>query len=218
MNDPLARGQLSAERIVSAAVDLADRVGFDNVTIRRLADDLGTRPMTIYHYVPSKQDIVEGMVEQVFAEMALPPVDSPWTDALRVRCRSARAVLRRHPWAAPLMESRTSPGPISLAHHEAVLACLRRGGLSWQMTAHAYAVLDSFIFGFAFEEATLPATSGAAVTELATDVIATLDDQAYPTLTAFTTEHVLAPGYSFGASFDFGLDLIIDALARASRT
>lgn len=218
MSDPAPRGQLNAERILEAAMDLADRVGLDGVTIRRLAEDLGTKPMTIYYYLPSKDAIVDGMVEEVFAQITLPPEDLPWTDALRVRCRSAREVLHRHPWAAPLMESRTPPGPNSLRHHDAVLACLRRGGLSWAMTAHAYAILDSFIFGFAFEEAILPATSGDAMTELAAEVTAGFDAADYPTMAAFTMEHVLQPGYSFGVSFDFGLDLIIDGLARAAHT
>lgn len=210
------RGRLSDDRILTAALDLADRAGIDGVTIRQLAHDLGTKPMSIYHYLPSKEAIVDGMVDRVFAEITLPPEDLPWVDALRVRCRSARAALNRHPWAAPLMESRTSPGPASLTHHDAVLACLRRGGLSWALTSHAYAILDSFIFGFAFEEATLPATGGAEMADVAEQVAAGFDPARYPTLTAFTVEYVLQPGYSFSASFDIGLDLILDGLKRAA--
>jgi len=114
------------------------------------------------------------------------------------------------------MESRTSPGPISLRHHEAVLACLRRGGLSWQFTAHAYAILDSYIFGFAFEEANLPATGGEELADLAQQMAAAFDPMQYPTLAEFTVEHVMQPGYSFGESFEFGLDLIISGLERAA--
>ncbi len=114
------------------------------------------------------------------------------------------------------MESRRSPGPVSLRHHEAVLACLRRGGLGWQVTAHAYAILDSYIFGFAFEEATFPSTCGEGFAEIAPEMAAAFDQQAYPTLRAFTTEHVLRPRYSFGGSFEFGLDLIISGLERAA--
>jgi hypothetical protein len=114
------------------------------------------------------------------------------------------------------MESRTSPGAVSLRHHEAVLACLRRGGLSWQLTAHAYAILDSYVFGFAFEEATLPSTGGEEMAAIAQEIAAAMDPLDYPTLASFTVEHVLPPGYSFGDSFEFGLDLIISGLERAT--
>lgn len=207
---------LSQERILDGALGLADRIGLDALTIRRLAEELGVKPMTIYHYIPSKDAIVDGMVERVFGEIDLPPDDLPWTEAVRVRCLSSRQALNRHPWAAPLMESRTSPGPVSLRHHEAMLACLRRGGLSWQLTAHAYAILDSYIFGFAFEEATLPSTGGEGLAEIAEQMAGAFDPEVYPTLTAFTAEHVMQPGYSFGVTFEFGLDLIIDGLERAA--
>lgn len=207
---------LTGDRVLDGALALADRIGLEALTIRRLADELGVKPMTIYHYVPSKDAIVDGMVERVFAEIDLPPEDLPWTQAVRVRCLSSRHALNRHPWAAPLMESRMSPGPVSLRHHEAVLACLRRGGLSWQLTAHAYAILDSYIFGFAFEEAHVPSTGEGGLTELTKEIAAGFDPSTYPTLSAFTAEHVLQPDYSFGASFEFGLDLIITGLERAA--
>lgn len=207
---------MSSERIWGAAVDLADRMGLSALTIRRLADELGVKPMTIYHYVPSKSAIVEGMVEAVFAEIDLPPVDLPWIEALRIRCRSARNVLNRHPWAAPLLESRMQPGPANLAHHEAVVACLRRGGLSWDLVAHGYAVLDSYVYGFAFQEATMPSVGEASFPEVAEEIASAFSPQIHPTLAAFTSEHVLQPGYSFGRSFDFGLDLILNGLLRAA--
>ncbi len=208
---------LTGERVLDGALALADRIGIEALTIRRLADELGVKPMTIYHYVPSKDAIVDGMVERVFAEIDLPPEGLPWTKAIRVRCQSARTALNRHPWAAPLLESRSSPGPVSLRHHEAVLACLRRGGLSWQLTAHAYAILDSFIYGFAFEEAILPSTDSDGFAEVAQEMASALDAQAYPNLAAFTAEHILQPGYTFGVSFDFGLDVLIAGLDRAAR-
>jgi AcrR family transcriptional regulator len=213
---PALKIPLNAERVLDGALALADRIGLEALTIRRLAEELGVKPMTLYHYIPSKEAIVDGMVERVFSEIDLPPEDLPWPQAIRVRCLSSRRALNRHPWAAPLMESHTSPGPVSLRHHEAVLACLRRGGLSWQLTAHAYAILDSFTFGFAFEEATLPSTGGEDLAEIAQEIIAGFDPQAYPTLTAFTAEHVMQPGYAFGDSFEFGLELIISGLENAA--
>ncbi len=137
---------------------------------------------------------------------------------MRKRCISAREVLRRHPWAAPLMESRMSPGPANLGHHEAVLACLRRGGLSLQMTAHAYAILDGFVYGFCFDEAVLPAQgTGEEFAELTAEIAAAFDPDDYPHLVEFSTQHVFQPGYNFGDSFEFGLDLIIEGLDEASK-
>ena len=217
MSSHAAHVPLTEQRVLDGAFSLADRIGIDALTMRKLATELGVKPMTIYHHVPSKDAIVDGMVERVFAEIDLPPEHLPWAQAIRVRCLSSRRALNRHPWAAPLMESRTSPGPVSLRHHEAVLACLRRGGLSWQLTAHAYAILDSYVFGFAFEEATLPSTGGEEMAAIAQEMSAAMDPRDYPTLAAFTVEHILQPGYSFGDSFEFGLDLIIDGLDRATR-
>ena len=211
------RQTLTRDRVLEGAVALADEIGIEALTIRRLAEVLGTKPMTIYYHVPSKDEIVDGMVEVVFSEIDKPPVDQDWRSAIRRRCVSARAVIGRHPWAAPLMESRTSPGPENLGHHEAVLACLRRGGLSWQMTAHAYAVLDAFVYGFAFQEATLPRQVEGEFVEVARDIAAAFDPDAFPHMVDFTVNHVFQPGYEFGDSFDFGLDLILDGIEQAAR-
>ncbi|WP_300012627.1 TetR/AcrR family transcriptional regulator [Pseudonocardia sp.] len=209
---PRRPGGLSRERVLAAATALADRVGVEGLTIRALAADLSVKPMSLYHHVAGKEAILDGVVDQVFGEMDRPPPGLPWQEAIRVRCRSARAVLARHPWAAPLLESRTSPGEETLAHHEAVLACLRRGGLSVALTAHAYAVLDSFVYGFALQEAALPSHGEAEFAQVAAQIMDGLDAQRYPSLAELTREHVLRPGYSFGSSFDVGLDLLIDGL------
>ncbi len=204
--------RLTAERVLDGAMALADEIGIDAFTIRKLADALDTKPMTIYHHVPGKEAILDGMVDRVFAEIDRPDMDLGWKPAMRARCRSAREVLARHPWAAPLMESRTTPGPETLGHHDAVLGCLRRGGLSLAMTAHAYALLDAYVYGFALQEASLPATGGDDMAELAGSIIEPMPEGAYPHLAEFTAGHVLQPGYDFRAEFDFGLDLILDAL------
>lgn len=205
--------RLTAARVLDGAMALADEIGIDAFTIRKLADALDTKPMSIYHHVPSKEAILDGIVDRVFAEIARPPADLEWKTAIRHRYLSAREVLACHRWAAPLMESRTHPGPETLAHHDAVLGCLRRGGLSLEMTAHAYALLDAYVYGFALQEASLPATGGADMAELAETIVEPLPDGAYPHLMEFTAEHVLQPGYDFREEFEFGLTLILDALA-----
>jgi AcrR family transcriptional regulator len=206
--------RLTVDRVLDGAMELADRIGVHALTIRRLAEALDTKPMTIYHHLPSKEAILDGMVDRVFAQIDPPPVDLDWKPAIRHRCMSARQVLSRHPWAVPLMESRMNPGPETLGHHDAVLGCLRRGGLSFEMTAHAYALLDSYVYGFALQEANLPATGGAEMAELAGTLIEPLPGGHFPHLTEFTTRHVLQPGYDFRTEFEFGLDLILDALER----
>ncbi|MEZ5168617.1 MAG: TetR/AcrR family transcriptional regulator [Acidimicrobiales bacterium] len=206
--------RLSLARIIDAAMAVADETGIERLTIRRLAQALDTKPMSLYHHVAGKEAIVDAMVDRVFAEIDPPPADLDWRSAIRLRCCSAREVLARHPWATPLMESRTTPGPATLAHHDAVLGCLRRGGLSLELTAHAYALLDAYVYGFALQAASLPATSGTEMVDLAESIIEPLAADAYPYLTELTTDHVLQPGYDFQAEFDFGLDLILDGLEQ----
>ncbi|WP_267127881.1 TetR/AcrR family transcriptional regulator [Demequina iriomotensis] len=209
------RPRLSRARILDAAMGLADRDGIEALTIRALADELGTKPMTTYHHVAGKEALLDGMVDVVFSEMAKPPADLEWRDALRVRCRSAREVLARHPWAVPLLESRRHPGPELLAHHESVLTTLDRAGMPLPLVAHAYAVLDSFVYGFAMQEANLTVQRGDADAELAGEIAAAFDPGAYPMLTRFAMEHAMRPDFDFGDSFDYGLDLLLDGLARA---
>ena len=112
------------------------------------------------------------------------------------------------------MESRTNPGPETLAHHDAVLECLFAAGLSMDLTAHAYALIDSYVYGFAMQEANLPATGGAEMQVLAAAMSANLAP--YPNLREFTVNHVLKPGYDFKAEFEFGLDLILEGLVEAA--
>ncbi len=208
---------LTQERVIEGAVALADTIGVDALTIRKLAVELDVKPMTIYHHVPSKEAIIDGMVDLVFREIDLPPTTTDWKTAMRHRSASARAVLARHRWAAPLMESRTTPGPATLRHHDAVLGCLRNGGLSVEMTAHACAVIDAFVYGFALQEASLPATSGDEMDDLVESITDGIPVDDYPHLMELTSEHVLQPRYDFGREFDFGLDLILDGLDAASR-
>jgi AcrR family transcriptional regulator len=216
MTKDTQRHTLTRERVLEGAVELTDEIGIEAFTIRRLAGALDVKPMTIYHYLSSKEEIVDGMVDSVFEEIELPATDVEWRIGIRGRCISARGVLQRHPWAPPLMESRRTPGPATLRHHDGVLACLRGGGLSLERTADAYAVIDSYLYGFALQEATLPGGGEGEIVDLAasmtTDMLAD-----YPALAEFTTEWVVRPGYRFGNSFEIGLDLILDGLDRAAK-
>lgn len=216
MSPPPKPPRLNAERVIEGAVALADQIGMEAFTIRKLAEAIDAKPMTIYHHVPNKDAIVDGMVDLVFGEIDLPPADLGWRDAILVRCRSMREVLATHPWAAPLMESRTSPGMATLRHHDAVLGCFRNAGFSLELTAHAYAVVDAFLYGFALQEATLPATGGEDMAELASSIREQMPADLFPHLTEFTLERVLQPGYDFANEFEFAIALILDGLEAAA--
>src|SRR6476660_4266782 len=124
--------------------------------MRNLGQQLGVEAMSLYTHVANKVDLVDGMFGLVFGEIGPPLAGVDWKMAMRLRALSARDALARHPWAIGLMESRRSPGPATLRHHDAVLGCLREAGFSIAMTAHAYSVLDSYIYGFALQQASLP--------------------------------------------------------------
>ncbi|MEV6490098.1 TetR/AcrR family transcriptional regulator [Actinoplanes sp. NPDC051633] len=208
-----ARTPLSRERVLRAALAVADTGGLESLTIRSLAHELGAKPMSVYYHVANKSEIIDGIVDLVFSEIELPAPDGDWHAGMRRRAASARSVLRRHPWAIPLLQTRTKPGPATLRHHDAVIGSLRSAGFSVAMTAHAFALIDSYVFGFALSESVLPINGPETVTEVATSMIPAGFPDLYPHLIEFTTEHILKPGYDFGAEFDFGLTIILDALS-----
>ncbi len=210
------RPALSRERVLRAAVALADAHGIDAVTMRRLAEAVDVKPMSLYHHLANKDEVVDGMVDAVFAEIELPPAELGWEEAARLRARSARRVLSAHPWAVPLLESRRSPGPATLRHHDAVIGAYRRDGFDVAMAARAVSVVDAYVYGFVLTEAALPfdATDGEQVSKDVEEIMAPMDGDAHPHLAELVTAHVLQPGYSFAAEFEWGLDLILDGLRR----
>ncbi len=209
------RAPLNRDRVLHAAVALADEVGIESLSMRKLGEALGVEAMSLYNHVANKSDLVDGMIDVVFGEIELPQDEPDWREAMRRRAISARRVLGRHPWAIGRMESRTSPGPATLRHHDAVLGCLREAGFSIELTAHAYSLLDSYIYGFALQEAGLPFRTGEESAEVAQQIMGRFPADAYPHLTELAVEHVLKPGYDYGNEFEIGLHLILDALERA---
>jgi len=207
---------LSRERVLLGALAVADAGGLASLTIRSLAHELGVKPMSVYYYVANKGEIIDGIVDLVFGEIELPVPGGDWRAEMRRRAASARSVLRRHPWAIPLLQSRTHPGPATLRHHDAVIGALRSAGFSVVMTAHAFALIDSYVFGFALSESALPINGPETVTEVATAMMPQDATDLYPHLIEFTIEHILKPGYDYGAEFDYGLTLILDALSESA--
>jgi AcrR family transcriptional regulator len=209
------RVPLNRERVLLGAVAVADAGGISGLTIRSLAKELGVKPMAVYHYVANKSEILDGIVDVVFAEIDLPPRDGDWQNEIRQGAASARGALRRHPWALGLLESRKTPGPATLRHHDTMIGTLRAAGFSVEATAHAYALIDSYVYGFALQEATLPFDGPATVTKVAEPMIGDFNDGEYPHLKEMATDFILQPGYDFGHEFEIGLNLILDALTRS---
>jgi AcrR family transcriptional regulator len=209
------RTPLSRERVLHTAVAFADQSGISSLSMRKLGEVLGVEAMSLYNHVTSKGDLLDGMIDYVFSEIGLPAGEADWKTAMRQRAASARQVLIRHRWAIGLMESRSSPGPATLRHHDAVIGSLRGAGFPIALAAHAFSVLDSYIYGFALQEASLPFDAGEETADLARMIMAQFTPDEYPHLTELTVEHVLQPGYEYGDEFEFGLDLILDGLERA---
>jgi AcrR family transcriptional regulator len=215
--DASGRARLSPGRVLRAGIALADSGGIESLTMRRLGEDLGVEAMSLYKHVANKDALLDGMVDLVFAEIELPSGEADWRTAMRKRAVSARAALSRHPWATPLMQSRTAPGPATLNHHDTVIGTLRGAGFSVDLTAHAFSVLDGYIYGFAMQQRSLPFDSLEEAQEVGRQMFARMPDGMYPHLTELTIQHILQPGYDYGDEFEYGLDLILDGLDRALR-
>lgn len=207
------RTPLSRERVVRAAVALADEAGLEALSMRKLGQRLGVEAMSLYNHVANKDDLLDGMVDVVFSEIDLPAREADWRAAMRLRAALVREALARHPWATGLMELRTKPGPASLRHHEAVLDCLRAAGFSTEDATHAYWLLDSYIYGFAIQEASLPFGTPEELAEMAEVVLPQVPAAQYPRLNEAAAA-ALESGYDYTDEFEFGLDLILDGLER----
>jgi len=210
---PTRRQPLSRDRVLKAAIRVADRGGVDAITMRRVAQELRVEAMSLYHHVANKDAILDGVVDMVFAAIELPPAEhDDWRGAIRARAHSARAVLSQHRWALGLIDSRPNPGPATLRHHDAVLGVLREGGFTLPMAAHAVSIIDSYINGFVLQEANLPMKTPDELHDVASGILEHLPADDFPYLTEMIVEHALQPGYDYSSEFDYGLDLILDAL------
>jgi AcrR family transcriptional regulator len=207
------RRPLTRERIVRAALDLADREGLEALTMRRLADELGAGAMSLYNHVANKEQLLDAIVDAVYAEISVPEAGADWKAASRAQVVSAREAIRRHRWAISVMESRTTPGPASLRYHDAALGNLRAAGFSPGLAIHAFWLLDSFVYGFALQEETLPFESAEDLPAMASAILDQFPAEEYPHL-AESGAHVTSPGYDYTEEFDFGLDLILEGLEQ----
>jgi AcrR family transcriptional regulator len=206
------RKPLTRERVLQTAVRRADESGIESLSMRKLGQELGVEAMALYHHFANKDDLVDGMVDLVFGEIELPAGAGNWRTAMRGRAIAVRDALLRHRWAIGLMESRRRPGIANLRHHDAVIGSLRAGGFDIAMAAHAYSLLDSYIYGFALTRMNLPFETSDDVAEVAQSILEAFTPDEFPNMVEILTDHVMKPGYNHGDEFEYGLDLILDGL------
>jgi AcrR family transcriptional regulator len=206
------RAPLSRPRVLRAAVQMADERGLDGLSMRALGRALGVEAMSLYNHVAHKDDLLDGMVDLVIAEIDVPHPADPWKPGMRRRAESSRAAFARHPWARRLIHTRASSGPARLHAFEATIGCLRRAGFSHALTVHALSTLDAYVDGFGAQRLAIGAAEVPDDVAMAEAIAAWLPASEYPALSALIHEHVLREGYDEEASFAFGLDLVLDGL------
>jgi len=207
------RAPLSRDRVLHAALELADEGGTGALTMQRIGRRLGVEAMSLYRHVRNKDDILDGIVDLVFAEVELPADRSIWRTVLRARSVSTRAALRRHPWAITLMESRMAPGPANLRSHEDTLTVLLDAGCSAATATHAYNLVDSYVLGFALQEVNMPFSNAEELAAVGELLIAQMPADQYPNTVRISRE-LFASGFNYADEFEFGLDLILDGIER----
>ena len=205
------REPLSRDRILQAAIELADERGFAALSMRKLGERLGVEAMSLYNHVANKDALLDGLVEAVLAEIDVPTPDEDWKEGMRRRAASARTVFLRHPWAMGILESRPqNSSPQRLGYYDAVLGALHNAGFDSRLAIRGFSILDAYIYGFILQELGLAFDDDASLQEVGEDLMQQMAD-AYPHLTKATAD-TLSDGYDFAAEFRFGLDLIIEAL------
>ena len=211
---PEPRESLSRERVLRAAVLLADEDGIESLTMRKLGQRLGVEAMSLYNHVANKDDLLDGVVDLVVSEIDVPGDTTDWRAAMRGRAVSAQAVFARHPWAGALVDSRQSSGPARLRYFDWVIGTLRRAGFTLELAVRAFSLLDSYVYGFGRQQLNVSADSDSTPEEMAEAFLRAIPADAYPYLREMVVEHAMKARYDESADFAFGLDLILDGLER----
>ena len=211
---PAARLPLNRDRVLRTAIELADQDGIESLSMRRLGHELGVEAMSLYNHVANKDDLMDGIADLLIEEIEVPDAGD-WRSAMRRRAISAHEMLVRHPWANGVIESRTNPSPTRSRYPEAVVGTLRRAGFSIEMAVHAFFALDSYIYGFAVQQQNLPSGTPGELAGMAETMLVALPASEYPYLREVIVEYVLKSGFDYRNEFEFGLDLLLDALENA---
>ncbi len=209
---PPTRLPLSRERVLGAAIALADAAGIEAITMRRLGQELGVEAMSLYNHVTNKDDLLDGMLDTVLGEYELPAPNADWRVAVQTIAGSANKTLRRHPWVSGLMDSARSVGEGQLRYMNTLLGSLRAGGFSAEQTHHAYHVIDGHILGYTRRQVNFPIAADDLKT-VARSFLGTIPADQYPHLVEHVIGH-LDGTFESGGGFEFALDLILDGLEK----
>jgi AcrR family transcriptional regulator len=210
---PEPRAPLSRDRILQAALDLADEAGIESLTMRKLGRALGFEAMSLYNHVANKDDVLDGILDLVLAESELPAAAGDWDKAIRKSAISVHQALRRHPWACTLVMSPGHIRPARLRYMDSLLGRLREAGFSAETTYHAYHVLDGHIFGFSLWQ-TSHSYTAAEVSDLVATLARMIPADVYPYLHEHGQQHLAEGPHQQVSAFEFGLDLILDGLGK----
>lgn len=205
------RSPLDRERILRAAIDLADKEGIEALSMRRLGQMLGVEAMSLYNHVANKEEVLTGIVDIIVGDIDTGVSGASWKEAMRRRAKSMRTVFASHPWALGLLESRKSPGPAALRYCDAVLGVLCRAGFSAVMAVRTFSILDSYAYGYCIQEKSLPSRSAAEAVEATEQLLQQIPENEYPHLVEIAAAFMQS-GFDFPREFELGLDLLLDAL------
>lgn len=208
-----SRVPLNRNLVLAVAVEIADDRGIGAVTMREVASRLGVEAMSLYNHVANKDDILDGMVDLVIEQIDLPSDIVGWREAMRRRAVSAHLVFARHPWVPMLVDSRETSGPSRMLYLDWVLGTLMKAGFSLEGAAHAFSLLDSYLYGFGIQQFNMEADVDASPEEMAKAILTSIPAEKYPYLHRMAS-HAMESGYDAEADFNFGLEIILDGLER----
>ncbi len=204
------RAPLSKERVLKAAVTLADEIGIESLSMRKLGQELGVKAMSLYKHVANKDDILDGIVDIVAGEIDVPSIGGDWKKAMRRRATSAHEVLMRHPWATMLIVSRANVGPAMLRYVDTTIGCLKQAGFSYPMADHAWNAIDSHVYGFTLQKLNFPFEPDE-YAKVAEAYLPMIPADRYPYLNGLS-QQVIGGHHDGLHEFEFGLNLILDGL------
>lgn len=205
---------LKRYKIINTAVQIANKDGLEALSMRKLASKLKIEAMSLYHHFKNKDEILSALVDYAFKKIDWTPDPGNWKNSLRERCSSLRLVLNQNPWAVGLLESRRNPGLETLKHHDQMLGLFLKGGFSHALTAHAYVLLDSYVYGFAIQEHSIPISDSQDISDMTESIFSGLSPETVPNMIEMVTNYYMKPGYTFAAEFEYGLDVILDGIEK----
>jgi AcrR family transcriptional regulator len=205
---------LNRERVLRAAIKLADEGGIEALSMRKLARELGVEAMSLYNHVAGKDDVLNGIFDTAFGEIVVPTGETDRKTAIREIAISVHETLLRHPWLSGLW-MRQAPGPARLRYGDSLLGCLRNAGFSKDLTYHAYHIIESYILGYTFQVLSYRAVDTEQFAGVAASFLRGEFAAEYPHFTEHVRQHMEPePGHDDVSAYELGLDLILDGLER----